>query len=73
MKRKKYNPLGDYLGATIGLSATGSIIESIGGPAQAKASQGISNFSNQLPLLGTLGGLTMVAQATRKLTKKSKK
>ena len=72
MKRKRQNPIGDYLGATVGLSTTGSIIEGIGGPVQAKASQGISNFSNQLPLIGTLGGLTMVTQATKKLNKRRK-
>jgi len=72
MKKKKYNPLADYIGASVGLGVAGSAVQAIPN-APAGASQGIQSFSSMLPTLGTLGGLTMVAQATKKLTKKRRK
>lgn len=71
MKRKRQNPIGDYLGASVGLGVAGSAVSSISN-APAGVQQGIQSFSSMLPTLGTIYGAGMILDATKKLIKRRK-
>ena len=71
MKRRKQNPIGDYLGASVGLGVAGSAVQSMPN-TPAGVSQGIQSFSSMMPTMGTLYGAGMVLGATRKLTKRKR-